>query len=236
MLKRAEEGTQNIHCPDSPSPQKEAVKKQIVFITARVHPGESNSQPLCTGLLNFLLLPSSLNTSEARAAQQLRENYVFKVVPMLNPDGVAHGNYRTNLVGVDLNRRWLNPSKILHPTVFHCKELLRQLVQRADVTHGVSLYIDMHGHSRKRNVFMYGCSYQEKDNQFRNNNLIKIVPSLMAQTNPTTFSFSDCKFANEKDKESTGRIVVFKELGIMTSYTLETTYYACTTQAKQYPQ
>jgi len=145
-----------------------------------VHPGESNAQPMCIGLLNFLLLPASLGTAESRMAQQLRENYVFKVVPMLNPDGVAHGNYRTNLVGVDLNRRWLNPSKVLHPTVYYCKELIRQLVFRADATNGVSLYIDMHGHSRKRNVFMYGCCYSEKENQFRNNNLIKIIPNLMA--------------------------------------------------------
>jgi len=58
--------------------------------------------------------------------------------------------------------------------------MLRSLVQRADVTGGVALYLDIHGHSRKRNVFMYGCNYAEKDNQFRNNNLIKILPNLMA--------------------------------------------------------
>jgi murein tripeptide amidase MpaA len=34
---------------------------------------------------------------------------------MVNPDGVIHGNYRTNLAGSDLNRRWNNPSKIFHP-------------------------------------------------------------------------------------------------------------------------
>lgn len=40
------------------------------------------------------------------------------------------------------------------------------------------------------------------------------------------FSFPDCKFANEREKESTARLVMFKELGIMNSYTLESTFYA----------
>jgi len=34
----------------------------------------------------------------------LRDLYVFKIVPMLNPDGVIIGNYRCSLVGDDLNR------------------------------------------------------------------------------------------------------------------------------------
>ena len=47
----------------------------------------------------------------------------------------------------------------------------------------------------------------------------------MSQRNKL-FSFSDCKFANEKDKESTARLVLFKELGVLNSYTLESTFYA----------
>jgi len=35
----------------------------------------------------------------------------------------------------------------------------------------------------------------------------------------------DCKFASEKEKETTARIVLFKELGILNSYTLESTFY-----------
>jgi len=50
------------------------------------------------GVLDFL-------TSDDPEASALRDRYVFKVVPMLNPDGVINGNYRCGLVGADLNRR-----------------------------------------------------------------------------------------------------------------------------------
>jgi murein tripeptide amidase MpaA len=44
---------------------------------------------------------------------------------MLNPDGVIHGNYRCSLAGVDLNRRWQNPSKTMHPTVHNAKKMVK---------------------------------------------------------------------------------------------------------------
>ena len=37
------------------------------------------------------------------------------------------GNQRVNLSGADLNRRWREPSKVLHPTVYAAKEMMRQL-------------------------------------------------------------------------------------------------------------
>lgn len=43
-------------------------------------------------------------TSNEKVAKSLRNQYVFKIVPMLNPDGVIVGNYRCNLGGLDLNR------------------------------------------------------------------------------------------------------------------------------------
>lgn len=43
----------------------------------------------------------------------LRENFVFKLIQMLNPDGVINGNYRCSLAGCDLNRRWDKPSKVI---------------------------------------------------------------------------------------------------------------------------
>ena len=66
------------------------------------------------GVIEFL-------TSNLPEANDLREKFIFKVVPMLNPDGVIYGNYRSSLLGVDLNRRWKNPSKFLHPTIYYTK-------------------------------------------------------------------------------------------------------------------
>ena len=34
------------------------------------------------------------------------KNYQIVFIPMINPDGVIHGNSRCNVAGLDLNRRW----------------------------------------------------------------------------------------------------------------------------------
>lgn len=72
-------------------------KKGIVF-TARVHPGESPSSFIMQGLIKFLL-------GNSKEAKILRREFIFFIVPMLNPDGVIYGNTRSSLLGVDLNRR-----------------------------------------------------------------------------------------------------------------------------------
>jgi cytosolic carboxypeptidase protein 2/3 len=73
------------------SPEEIAIRKAII-LTARVHPGESNASWMMQGVIEFLV-------SNHEKAQYLRTNYVFKIIPMLNPDGVIVGNYRCSLVG-----------------------------------------------------------------------------------------------------------------------------------------
>lgn len=43
---------------------------------------------------------------------------------MVNPDGVIHGNYRSNISGFDLNRKWENPSKLYQPEIYHIKKMI----------------------------------------------------------------------------------------------------------------
>ena len=58
---------------------------------------------------------------------------MFKLIPMLNPDGVIVGNSRTSLAGVDLNRIYRKPRKDLFPTIFHTKALLSSFMQEREV-------------------------------------------------------------------------------------------------------
>lgn len=43
---------------------------------------------------------------------------------MVNIDGVIHGNNRCSLSGEDLNRRWNNPDKLLHPEIYYTKQMI----------------------------------------------------------------------------------------------------------------
>lgn len=72
-------------------------KKKSIFITSRVHPGETHSSFIFNGILKFLL-------SNNPEAKYLRKHYYFFLVPCMNPDGVILGNSRVNALGYDLNR------------------------------------------------------------------------------------------------------------------------------------
>ena len=55
------------------------------------------------GFLRYLV-------SDSKKAKELLTKVKFKIVPMLNPDGVIIGNFRTSMCGEDLNRLFYNPN------------------------------------------------------------------------------------------------------------------------------
>lgn len=79
-----------------------------------MHPGESVCSFIMEGLLELLV-------SQDPVARILRERYVFKVVPMINPDGVIIGNDRCSLSSSDLNRQYLKPSQMIFPECYSIK-------------------------------------------------------------------------------------------------------------------
>lgn len=191
---------------------KDHGSKKAIFITSRVHPGEPQASHMLDGIINYLL---------SKEADELRKHFVFRIVPMLNPDGVIYGNYRCSLLGCDLNRKWEKPNRLLHPTIYYSKLLIRHMHAERKVV----LYTDLHGHSRKQNAFFYGCSYKNYEQEGRIKNAqLRIIPLLCCQRN-NLFQLKDSRFTIEKCKESTARVVVFREMNIMNSFTLECSFF-----------
>lgn len=117
-------------------------KKRNIWITARQHPGETMAEWLVEGLLYSLL-----NSDNATAKLLLDKANVY-IMPNMNPDGSVRGHLRTNAVGTNLNREWLNPSLEKSPEVFH-------VINKMEAT-GVDLFYDVHGDEALPYVFLAG--------------------------------------------------------------------------------
>ncbi|XP_010998989.2 cytosolic carboxypeptidase 2 isoform X1 [Camelus dromedarius] len=189
------------------TPQEAAAKKAVV-LSARVHPGESNGSWIMKGFLDFIL-------SKSPDAQLLRDTFIFKVVPMLNPDGVIVGNYRCSLAGRDLNRHYKTILKESFPCVWHTRNMIKRLLEEREVL----LYCDFHGHSRKNNIFLYGCNNNDRKFWLHE----RVFPLMLSKNAPDKFSFHSCNFKVQKCKEGTGRVVMWR-MGILNSYTMESTF------------
>jgi len=193
-------------------------QRDTVVLMARVHPGETNASWIMHGIIQFL-------TSARREAQELRRRFVFKLIPMMNPDGVINGCNRFSLAGVDLNRVWDRPSKIMHPSVYWAKGLIQYMTEISK--RAPFVVVDIHGHSRLSNVILYGNnpneSWRSVDQTIRHDYRFLELPSILGKIS-NSFSLSNCRYTVTKSKEPTARVVLWRQFQISRCYTLESTY------------
>ena len=201
-------------------------QKKVVILTGRVHPGESNSSYMMEGFIRFIL------RKDDPIAVELRKRIVFHIIPFTNPDGVIIGNYRVSMSGNDLNRRYMAPHPKLHPIVCAVKKLIRDLKPDPTETKKILAFIDMHGHSRKKNVFMYGPQYPIHDTRYFK---MRILPKIMSEQNEM-FRFFSCKFRIQKGKEKTARVVLWREFNILNCFTLESSFHGYFDQERETKQ
>ena len=195
---------------------KEIDNRSIVIFTSRVHPGETVGSYVIEGVINSLLEEKN---------NHLLKKYIFKIIPMLNPDGVINGCYRNNLLGKDLNRLWSEPRTNISPTIFYSKNLI--------CINKTIFFCDFHGHSKMPNCALYGCTPKKKKVKGK----IIIIP----QDNHKSYHFyeekvfmkifedetkfyqsSGTKYNISKSKLKTARAICYNEFQISFSYTLET--------------
>jgi hypothetical protein len=188
-------------------------------LSARVHPGEVPASHILHGAVEFLL-----STTDPRAAA-LRKHFVFVIVPMLNPDGVARGHSRADPVGQNLNRLYKDPHPLKQPTCL----ALRSLLLSIERTGRLALYVDLHAHSNKKGAFLFGNS-MDAIPQVQNLLYAKLV-----SLNSPYLDFPSCNFSEQNmyavgkgggGKDGSSRVALFAETGFAHSYTLEMNYVA----------
>ena len=189
--------------------------KSYVFVSARVHPGETPASYMLKGLLDWLV-------SEDPRAQAARDRFVFVIVPVLNPDGVFRGHYRLDTRGTNLNRCYTSPDLALSPTIWAVKELISQLNSQGNL----HAYIDLHAHASKRGVFVYG-------------NHMDFWRAVTARAFAKTLSLNCAYFDLEGSifdeehmktqdssgsKEGAGRVALYMATGLPLCFTLEANF------------
>lgn len=179
--------------------------KKAVLIDGRQHPGEPLGSYVIESLILQILCPGIIG-------ETLRDNFIFYICPMLNPDGVLMGNQRYNSQCLDLNRIWKEPTKEKSPTIFAIKKLAKDI---KDEFKDVALFLDIHAHSRKFNCFFYSNPLKDKKDH--------VIVYLM-QKYCSLYAINDTTYKISKEKENSARVIIWREIGIKLSYTLEVGY------------
>jgi murein tripeptide amidase MpaA len=104
-------------------------ERETIWIVGREHPGETPLSFVCEGIIEAIL--------NHPAGKRLCTIFDFRVVPILNVDGVDHGHYYHNATGVNLARDWVDFKAVE-------TRLLRNAIIEDIDNSQVSLLINLH--------------------------------------------------------------------------------------------
>jgi len=182
-------------------------KKKHIVIQGRIHPGETSSSWIIHGLISFLI-------GKSKVANELRKRLVFKIIPMCNPDGVIIGNHRTSLLGKDMNRQYRgSDDPKLNPVQISIKDLVTALQK----DNKVLAFIDVHQHSKKKSIFLYGPYFPLHSDKYIK---VRLIPKILSEITEM-FRYYSCRFRSERYKESCARITMGKIFNVVNCFCLE---------------
>ncbi|MFP4366462.1 MAG: M14-type cytosolic carboxypeptidase [bacterium] len=123
------------------NPGKKKDKKSIL-ISAMQHSGEDAGGYSAEGIINFLL-------SDNIEAQKIRDEYVYYIVPVMNPDGVFHGVSRYTPKMQDLNDEWVREDTDEMDSPMEVEFLKNWIIDRYKNNNSIDLFIDIHCHLQR---------------------------------------------------------------------------------------
>ncbi|EGZ09613.1 hypothetical protein PHYSODRAFT_564200 [Phytophthora sojae] len=221
-------------------------QKKMVVISARVHSGETPANFMLDGMFQLLLHP----TDESAIA--LRRHFVFKIIPMLNPDGVCQGFYRTDTRGVNLNRVYEDAQLETAPTVYALKDFLLQIVgdyggADSQFAQENVVYLDLHAHANRRGCFIFGNNHLPDALIDNNNEAMETAITRQIKTqlyarlvglHTPFFDYMACLFDKDNmtkrdlrdnnnattSRQGSSRVALYRATGLTYVYTIECNY------------
>ena len=115
-----------------------------IYIHTRTHPGEEESFWVTNEIINFLI-------SDTPLARFIRNNCIFHIIPMYNPDGVELGYSRENANGVDIESGWDDIPLELEVAVL--KNRFIELTSSVD--NPIKVALNMHSSYSCKRYFVY---------------------------------------------------------------------------------
>ena len=194
--------------------------KPIIVISARVHPGETPGQFMMNGLIKLLCDENN------NYAKILRRTFVFKIIPMINVDGVSKGHLRLDSQGLNLNRSYLNPESKTEPEIYAIKKLFMFYVNSFKVRY----YFDLHADMKIHGAYVFGNAIDIFESHVEN-----VLFGYIFKLNCNHLNWKKCVFSekgmntkfkyDKNTKEATSRVHFYKKTGLIHTYTVESTYF-----------
>lgn len=205
-------------------------KKKYILISCRVHPAETPANYMLEGLLKSLL------DKEDPTSRIILRNFVFVIIPMLNPDGVYRGHFRADSKGKDLDRVYhlANGNMKAYPGPNALLKVAQSLSDERLV-----MYLDLHAYSTKSSGFIVGNYHEDirAKTEMRLFATVYDIYSKFFDLNSCTFGKPETADFAHKDINKVGvdgKSEIKKISGIVHCYKLETGYYKSTKDPQKY--
>jgi cytosolic carboxypeptidase protein 2/3 len=197
--------------------------KEVIVIIGRQHSGETHSSFIIHGLINFLV-------SNNVKAFKLRSLFEWWILPIVNPDGVITGNYRTNLQGKDMNRQFFADGDPMADKKGRCieVELLRTYLKENIAANKLRMFLDVHAHSTESSIMVYSPQPEDVRDIVTTRSF-----AILLDDASVFFQLSKCSFNNEKYKKNCARLGIFRDFNTVNSYTIETSCFGFDTPGPQ---
>jgi hypothetical protein len=108
--------------------------KKTAWLMFRQHSWETGSSWTGEGAVRALL-------ADDEASRRLRHEFIWKILPLCDPDGVARGGVRFNAHGYDLNRNWDIIDPVGMPEITAQRNAVKRWLESG---HTVDLFLSLH--------------------------------------------------------------------------------------------